>query len=630
MVKIKSILSVLAISVALIGYLPLRPYLDSFGTWFFPAALAFGFWQQRSGRFLSEKLLTPASLLLFFYFAMGVSQENLLSVTANLLVVFLAIRMLGEKSGRNYLQIFALSLFCLAASSLYNLSAQFLVYLLALLLLLAVSLVVLTFHAHDAEIALAKPELKRVLGVAGLMPVASLPILLVLFVLLPRTQFPLWDFLNRGGGTRAGFSDEVKPGSFPSVSVVKTVVLRVLSPKVPDSRLYWRGVVLNGFKGDAWVRLPEPVEKASAGGGQVVHQEIYPEPSTSAYLVALNIPRQISGLRTTQESDFVFKSRYPLDKRVKYEADSTLADVVRVNGGIQRDFYLALPGTVPQRLRAQAQALARPGLSSEEKLRLVERFFRNQRIAYATTNLPVGPGAVDDFLFVKKRGNCEFFASSAAILLRLAGVPARLVGGYRGGNYNEMGGYYQVTDDMAHVWVEAYLDGKGWFTVDPTSWSVGFAAQRSLGKTLRLYVDAVGFYWNKAVLTYDLDKQISLLKNAGSKAKQLRLPTLSAKGVLGALFWLLPIAAIVAWLLWRPASGEERVLRRFLRVVARRYPGVSPEGSGLFDLAKRIRDPRVDEFVGIYGSAVYGDRRLRPDELAALRKIVGELGKHPS
>lgn len=630
MVRIKSILSVLAICVALIGYLPLAAYLDPFARWFFPAALAFGCYQQRQGRFLSGRILTPVSILLFVYYASGFTRDNLLPATANLLVVFLGVRMLGEKSGRNYLQIFALALFCLAASSLYNLSALFLVYLLLLLLLLAVSLVILAFHAHDAEIALSRVELKKVLGVSGLMPVAALPILLVLFVLLPRTQYPLWDFLNRGGGTHAGFSEKVQPGAASSVAVAKTVVLRAMTPKLPDTRLYWRGIVLNGFKDNAWIRVPEPKERyIGTAPGTLIRQEIYPEPSSTPYLLALNIPRQISGVRYADAPDVVFKSRLPVDKRIKYEAQSTLSDVIRT-GGVDRNFYLKLPERVPPRLLAQGRALARPGLSDEEKLKRLEAFIRTQRIAYATSDLPVGPDSLDAFLFVKKRGNCEFFASSCATLLRLAGVPARLVGGYRGGSYNDMGGYYLVTEDLAHVWVEAYIEGKGWLSVDPTAWSVGFNRDNGVGQKLRMYLDAAGFYWNKAVLTYDLEKQIALLRKAGNKARQLQVPSVSARGLVTGLMWLLTFAATIGWFLRPRVSREERVLKAFLRAVARRYPTVAQEETGLFELVDRVKDPQVKEFVMIYGAALYKDRQLLSEELAKLKEIVKGLSQHRS
>jgi protein-glutamine gamma-glutamyltransferase len=631
MVRIKSVLSALAVCVSLIGYLPLQPYLDPFAKWFFPGALLLGLYLQGRGSHLPGRVLTPLSILFFLYLASGFSQENMLQVTSDLLVVFLGVRMLGERSGRNYLQVFALALFCLAASSLYNLTALFLVYLLLLLLLLAVSLVILTFHSQDNEITLSRVELKKVLTVAALMPLASLPILLFLFVLLPRTQYPLWDFMNRGAATSAGFSETVRPGGSSSVTEVKSVVLRATSQKVPEAKLYWRGIVLNGLKGNDWVRLPEPTEiRIGTERGESIRQEIYPEPSSTRYLLALNIPRDISGVRHAQSADAVFKVHQPLDKRTRYEVQSTLSDVIRVKGGIDREFYLGLPLNVSPRMRAQGRELARSGVSDLQRLALLERFYRDQRLAYATRDLPVGADSLDAFLFVKKKGNCEFFASSYATLLRLAGVPARLVGGYRGGNYNEMGGYYLVTEDMAHVWVEAYIEGKGWLTVDPTTWSVGFQRRAGVGKTLRMYLDSIGFFWNKTVITYDLGKQISLLKNAGEKARGLHFPAgLSWRNAAISL-WLLPLAALVALYLRRPRTPEARVLRNFLRAVAKRYPGLSAEKPGLFELADNSDDPQLREFVAIYGAALYGDRRLLRDELVKLNNIVGLLNQHRS
>jgi protein-glutamine gamma-glutamyltransferase len=621
MVRIKVVLSALTVCIALIGYLPLQPYLGPFARWFFPAALAFGLLLQSRNSFLPARLLTPLSMVLFLYFAASSTMDNLVFMAADLLVVFLGIRMLGERSGRNYLQVFALALFCLAASSLYNLSATFLVYLLLLLLLLAVSLVVLTFHAHDPEIALGKSELKKVLSVSALMPVASLPILLFLFVLLPRTQYPLWNFMNRAAPKVTGFSDTVRPGGSASVSEAKNVALRVICDKVPDEQLYWRGIVLNGFHDDAWVRLPIPREQSLQPRGPIIHQEIYPEPSHTPYLLALNVTRSVSGLRYAESPDQVFALQRPLDKRVKYLAESNLTSAIAVKGEIDRAFYLKLPRTVSQRMSAKGKELARQG-TEVQKLRFLEQFYRNQKLSYATTGLAVGPDPLDDFLFTKKRGNCEFFASSCAVLLRMAGVPARLVGGYRGGTYNQMGGYYLVTDDMAHVWVEAYLPGRGWATVDPSAWSTGFARKVGAGQQLRLYFDAVGFYWNKAVITYDLEKQIALVRTAGAKARNLRLPAdlwkyLAACGV------ALPSLGLLTWLyLRRPRTKEARLLKRFLRAARKRYPAAFVEQPGLFELAEKLKDPQLREFAAIYGGAIYRDRRLSTDELARLEEII--------
>jgi len=617
----------LTLLIALVGYLPLQPFLDPSARWFFPAALVLGLVLERRGRALPPRLLTVLSVLLFVYFAAGFTRDHLIPVTADLLVVFLGIRMLGERSGRHYLQLFALSLFCLAASSLYNLSAVFLVYLLLLLLLLAVSLVVLTFHAHDPELALAWGELKKVLGVAGLLPAAELPILLFLFVLLPRTQYPLWNFLNQPGTGATGFSETVRPGASASVSELKTPVLRAICGRLSEGQLYWRGIVLNGFQGDAWVRLPAPPEHPQLAGTMApVRQEIYPEPSHTRYLLALNVPQEISGLRASEAGDTVFTGQRPLEKRVKYRALSRPVEAIPVRGGIDRAFYLALPHTVSERMRAEGRALSRPGLSVPDQLMLLERFFRGQRISYATTGLPTGADPLDDFLFGKRRGNCEFFASSCATLLRLAGVPARLVGGYRGGSYNEMGGYYLVTEDLAHVWVEAYQEGRGWLTVDPTTWSVGFARQGGTGK-IRMYLDALGFYWNKAVISYDLDKQISLLTSVGSKARNFRFPARLGRSLVLGLLFLLPLGGVLVLCRRRPKSREARLLKSFLRAVGKRYPEVVRGGEGLFELAQSLDDPRVSEFAALYGGALYRDRALNREELARLKETIRLLNQ---
>lgn len=626
MVRVDLFLSGLTACIALIGYLPLLAHLGLFARVFFPAALLAGGYLYYSGRSLPGRVLTPLSILLFLYLASGFSVDRLVPVTADLLVVFLGVRLLGERSGRHYLQAFALSLFCLAASSLFEMSALFLVYLFALLLLLAVALVLLTFHAQDEAILLTRHEARKVVTVALLMPVAALPLLLFFFFILPRTQYPLWNFLQTPAEKRIGFSDTVKPGSAPAVSAVKGVVLRAVSPKVPEQKLYWRGVVLNSFKDDAWVRKPVPGEVDSVPAGERVTQEIYPERTQSAYLPALNIGRAVSGLRNEASTDGVFVARRPLDQKVKYLAESALSDVIQVRG-LNRTFYLELPGNISHRMVAKGREVAQKGGSSAQRMQLLEHFFRGQRLTYANSGMAVGADPLDSFLFDKKRGNCEYFASSYAILLRLAGIPSRLVGGYRGGIYNDIGGYYLVTEDMAHVWVEAYEDGVGWRFVDPSAWALG-AVRGAQATGFAKYLDMAGFFWDKAVVTYDLEKQITLVREAGSRARNLRLPEKSGKGLLVVMLAVVPLVLVALWIRRRPPSVEARLLRRMLRVTARRHQEDIVEGEGLFELAARLDDPHLKRFVSIYGAAVYRDRSLSREEVAQLEEIIRLASQH--
>jgi len=624
MERVKTILALFCLLSASIGYLPLVPYLDPVSKSLFPVALVGGIYLDWRGIHRDGRLLTALSLVFFLYYGARFSLAEVVPVTANLLVALLAVRLVSEKSTRNYLQIFALSLFCLAASSLYDISGIFLVYLLVLLVLLALSLVLLTFHAYDPEMVLDRRSLKKVLGTALLLPAASLPIMLALFVVLPRTQYPLWD-IRGGGASVVGFTEKVTPGGASSISTVQTPAFRVLCDKLPEDALYWRGIVLNAYQGDSWVRREPPRETpVPVTGGVSVEQTVYQEPSRTPYLLALDHPVSLTGVRRIPSPDLVFSTPPGTTGRISYRAVSVASNRIGVRGGIDRSFYLALPAHLPPRLTAAARDAA-AGATPEEVIARMRRFFISQRLSYSTKNLPMGADALDTFLFAHKKGNCEYFASSAALFLRLAGVPARLVGGYRGGAYSETGGYYLVTENMAHVWVEAYLEGKGWLHLDPSAWSLNFGRSApSVGK-VRLVMDALGFYWSKAVVTYNLEKQISLFRGAGERLNSFAAPQVSPRRVF-------PVFLVVPLLLGgyalarrRPGTPAQRLLRRFLRAVRRRYPQQSVGNRGIFEIARSCDDPCVTEFASLYGDALYTDRSLTRAEVARLKRIVREL-----
>ncbi|HWI40039.1 MAG TPA: transglutaminase family protein, partial [Verrucomicrobiae bacterium] len=230
---------------------------------------------------------------------------------------------------------------------------------------------------------------------------------------------------------------------------------------------------------------------------------------------------------------------------------------------------------------------------------------------------------LENFLFEKKRGNCEFCASSLGVLLRLAGVPSRLVGGYLGGDYNEAGGYYRVTQDMAHVWVEAYVEGRGWLRVDPTEWGTDAGSRRRTGllKQARMYLDTLDYYWTAAVVTYDLESQLNLVRRAGST---LKVPRLALEGRA-----FLPAAAFATLLLLyalrRRQDADARLLAEFRRIVPRLSGSPWSEGTALREAAAATGSPRAVRFADIFGGAAYRDRRLREEERRELEGLLREL-----
>ncbi|MBI2353517.1 MAG: DUF3488 domain-containing protein [Deltaproteobacteria bacterium] len=631
--RLSKIIAALSYCVALCGIVPLFPWLTTAPRLAIAAGMIAGIWQERRGAWpLKNWWLNAAVVPVFLFYAAQFSRANPAQPVVSVLAVMLAVRLGGEKSGRHYLQILALSLFCLAASSLFDLSPAFLVYLALLLLLVAVSLVLLTFHAQDSRMTLARPDLRKVLAAGLLMPLASLPLLLFFFPLLPRTQLPLWNILPPTAHA-TGFSDRIEPGRAQNVAESRLTVFRAEMPRLPQRQLYWRGTVFNRIVGNRWIRdVAMPAERIGYSGPRIV-QNIYPEPGRSRALFALDAPAAITLPQVKRFPDGTFEQQGAAGKRLGYAAESVIAGILPVAAAPERAFYLRLPDGIPPRILTLAEEIRRRGDSDVGRLELLEVHFRNGNYRYTMQGLPVGVHALEQFLFEKKQGHCEFFASAFALLLRGAGVPARLVGGYLGGEYNELGGYYLISEDMAHVWVEAYIADRGWVRVDPSSLAQNAGAvwggpkKRGLLDKFRLTLDSFNHSWNRTVITYDFERQVEAARGAGKRLQGLDARKV-LKASLPAVLLLAGVSGAILLALRRKSllpSREERLLRSFYRRLERDCGiGVERGSQGLFELATASGNGRVREFVEIYAGAVYRDRRVTPGEYGQLKRMLRE------
>ena len=482
MIRLDLVLLLMALAVSLVGFIPLFPWLGTVPKLFLPGAMLVRLFTQRHGYRLDHRFVTVGSVAMFIFYLLRFSLADIVGPAVNLLVMLLGVRFLGEGSARNYLQLFLLALFCLAASSLYSLDPLFMLYLGLQVIIFPIALVLLTCHDRDPSAILVPARFRSLLSIPLVMLAFSVPLLLFFFIILPRTQVPLWNFLAGSASKTTGFSETVRPGSNATVGESKSVVFRAECVRLSPGELYWRGITLNRFDGAVWSRREPPAgERFAPGKGRVVTQQFILEPVSPRYLVALDKPGQLSGQRgVISAPDFTLSRRTPSGGRSAYRVDSVVTPMTRGRLGSEREFYLQLPERIPPWFREQGRVLRERGGSDGERLTGVETLFRGEHLLYATTGLPVSGEPLVEFLTKNKRGNCEFFASSCALLLRLAGVPARLVGGYLGGEYNQLGGYYVVTGEQAHVWVEAYLEGTGWVRVDPTRWAVNGGDRKSV------------------------------------------------------------------------------------------------------------------------------------------------------
>lgn len=634
MIRLSAILSLLVYGVAASGLIPLAPYLERLPLAVAGIAFCWGVYADRREAWLGGRVATVLAIAASAWYLLQVNSQNVAAPMVSIIVILLAVRFITAKSHRNYLQIMALSLFCLAASSLYGLSPYFLALLLAQLLLVTVALVFLTFYQQDQRFTIKRVDFSPLLKTALAIPLATVPLMIFFFFILPRTQFPLWNLLARGGSERSGVSDTLQPGDKSSISTGGGVVFRAAMEKVPSGNLYWRCMVLNSFDGRSWKRTPPPAADTPLHqGSELTEQTIFLEPGQTPFYPGLDIPVQLSSIRGSRTADNLFQPHYRGGARLKYRMQSALEPgQFRRLMKIDREFYTSLPEKIPARLAQIGRQLGKRYRSDRERVTGLEELFISYRLSYSTTGLPTGDGAMEDFLFRAKKGHCELFASTFALLLRSAGVPARLVGGFLGGEYSDVGGYYLVNSAKAHIWVEAWLEGSGWVRIDPSRLTETFGevtgrSNRSLQNRIAIYLDAFDYYWNSAVINYDMERQISLVTNAGISLQRISIPTLTAGRLLRFAAVVLLFAGIVLLVRRKPRSTEEKILRRLLRLLQRRYGVEIPPGKGLQSTIAPLHEPELDRFVQIYSEVIYRDCTLSDGELGELKGILTGLEK---
>ena len=631
MVRIRQKLNNLTILVSLLGVAPIFLYLDLPVQSVIAAAIAVGIRSDRTGRYLlSAPVATLLSIFVFIFYAVQIDRQNLVLPALNIVILLLAVRLLTEKHGRHFLQIFMLAGFALAGSTLLTLHLSFLPLMILMVGAMIYGLVLLCFDASDPEMTLSRTGYRTLLKTTLLLPAGSLLLAILFFFILPRTQHPLWDFLNPGALSMVGFSEEVSPGSVSGTATDLTIAFRAQVEEQAQENLYWRMIVLNRLDGNVWKReIVSALGYSVPHGGKPVNLTIFPVAGKRKFLATLDPPHTVSGIRHTAHKDNVFTPLRTIKRVRSYDVVSRIGGKIAAMPDLAEDIYLALPESVAPRARKTIRSLVAGVTGRSERVAVVETFFREQELVYATQRLPTVGDPVDTFLFESKRGYCEHFASAFAVVLREAGVPVRLVGGYFGGDYNPLAGYYAVGERSAHVWVEYLDDGGIWQRYDPNRLAVRMESGllATIGQKQpdwRHLVDAVDYYWTQAVITLDFDRQANVARSLWQEARGVDKQRLSiivmSAGVTG-------LVVLFGWRRRRRKNVQyNRLVRKFLKRVTR--SGQEPmAGVGLMALAERSGSVAAQQFARLYSEALYRDRDLTAAEVVELKRLLKEISQ---
>lgn len=458
---------------------------------------------------------------------------------------------------------------------------------LSLVLGLAAAVLALAAMLRFAEVesrdpAATLPPWRRLAQVGRLIAI-GLPLALAVFWLFPRLASPMWGVPDRAQA-RPGLSDRMTPGAWIDLLNDESVALRArfYGAAPAQAQMYWRGPVLWDFDGRSWTRprWREDTAPAQAHAGAVTWDyEIEVEPTDRRQLVALDLPLAAPEGSRLGIDHGLYASR-PLASLTRW----------RLRSSPPRDYQLKLPATLRQAAIAlppgynpRTVALARQwrAQAGRDDAAIVRRALDwiGAEFAYTLATPPAGRDGADEFLFDQKAGYCQHFSSSFVILMRAAGIPARVVTGYAGGYRNPIGGYWIVRRSDAHAWAEVWLRGRGWVRVDPTAavaperiydtladrapgasgWLGGVAASTSLFNT----ADWMRHGWNDLMLGFNAERQQRLLRPLGiERLDPARLVLLFAAAAVLALLWML-------WLSNRGAREADPVLRAWHRLSAR-------------------------------------------------------------
>jgi protein-glutamine gamma-glutamyltransferase len=570
---------------------------------------------------------------------------NGLAAGTALLVLMGALKLLESRGRRDEGIVIGVSLFMLLAAALAD---QSLIRLPLYLLLAWGACAAMMLVAHAG----AGLPVRAALRLSARALAMALPLAAACFLFFPRFGSQFWALPDSGAAT-TGLDDTMSPGAIDKLVAEYDPAFRVFfagAPPPPEQR-YWRGIVLNTFDGFTWRRERRNyLDPRRQLLGDPVHHRITLEPTQRHWIFALDTvdmsPRR-DVLMTPQDRQ-LWRSE-PVTQVLSYEASSHLSyRPLGTLSDLARRHETQLPPDRNPRARALALELRAKAADDQAYASAVLDWFRDNGLEYTFQPEPTSLDSVDSVLFDTKLGFCGHFASAYASMMRAVGIPARVVTGYLGGEWNPIGGYLIVRQSDAHAWTEVWLEGRGWSRVDPTGvveperllrsvYDVMGDAGTPVGISLRQtawlarlaqYWDGVNTWWKDRVIDYNLRAQFSLLEKLG-----LDSPNWKHLG------WTFA-GALILWLLWVTSTlrrsvarqKPDRITRAWLKATRKLAKIAAPRApdEGAMDYAQRIAAQHPQLAARVIAVATrYTRLRFGPepanDEVAALELEVRRL-----
>ncbi len=562
-----------------------------------------------------------------------------------LLASMLALKLMELKTRRDLFITIFLAFFCLITQFLFR--QEILLTLYVFLVAAGLTAVLVEVSRIERSRSLLQPLMK-----SGSLLLQAVPIMVVMFIFFPRLSGPLWNLgVDEATGV-TGLSDRIRPGTISKLIRSKAVAFRVEfeSEAPPPEKRYWRGPVLLQTDGFTWMegvlRRPRPLEFTT--DGNQIRYTVTMEPTRQKWLFGLDLPDSLPP-NALLLPDFQLINLQPHDRRIRYSLTSSTEYNTGDISRRERERALRLPDNVTPRMLDLVDSWQQ---MSREKSTIVDlglNHFRQQEFYYTLYPPLMIENPADEFLFDQRRGFCEHYSTSFALLMRLAGIPSRVVTGYQGGELNPIDNILTVRQSDAHAWVEVWLEGHGWVRVDPTAAvaperiertfdfeiddelgalgipidfsQVDSDFMKSMAQRFRWSLEALNSSWQRWVLGYSDQRQGNLMDIMGlSFIKGYKL------GIAMVMISAVLVLALGALLWGRTRERKDPVLMQYERFCDRmakvgliRSPAEGPK-----DFARRSIKQRPDltreisRITGLYIGLRYGSEYSD----ALFRKLV--------
>jgi len=630
--------------------LAVLPQLYRLPIWFLPMAvmvISYRFYAQlnhirKAWNALLMFIALSAVVLVIYSQGFGLSRE----ISVTILITMTVLKLLETYVMRDALLVVMLCYFVTMTRFLYSQDLMLIFYLLGSAFITTHALSVLNYEKNSR--LLDWKQIKQTLASLSL----AIPFAVLFFLFFPRLGSPIWGSPDIFGEGKTGISDTMSPGSIVELFMDDSPAFRVTfeNNQIPaNQELYWRGPVLWNFDGRTWSRkrhrsIRPPVKTFEQD--KAITYQVELEATGQNYMFGLDYV--LSGPSNAFVlPDSLMYSPTTINQLKHYEVTSVM----------QRQFPSTLPDwdkkallAYPEEQNQQTQAMMQQWLSEtnqvDDIINRALRWFNEDQFFYSYNPPALDGEVIDEFLFNSKRGFCEHYASSFTIMMRMAGIPARVVTGYQGGIDN--GGYLLVKQSDAHAWSEVFIEqegGKGyWLRIDPTSMvapeRVEQGARQIMDEkrsfldyewmiNLQEQLDKYRFQWNQWVRNFNTTKQEALFRSIGIKHQDGQSLAMILAGILlvTGLLTLLPLW----WIRRQRHTTLQRLYLKLTSLVRKDQDLYALRTQGIETFAEQMiaRHPAseadIKRFVKLYLNVRYSPRQQQPRMIQQLNQALNRI-----